>query len=60
MIEPQRLYAVGETLTRIDEFVKLLDNRHLDGVCLAISAGIFITCAEQVGVKYRGNTVFTQ
>jgi C4-dicarboxylate transporter len=54
MIEPQRLYAVSKTLTGVDQFVQLLDNRHLNGVGLAVAAGIFIAGAEEVGIKDRG------
>jgi hypothetical protein len=42
MIEPQRLHAMGKTLTGVDQFMQLFDNGHLNGVGLSVAAGIFI------------------
>ena len=42
MIEPQRLYAVGETLTREDQLVEMFNYRHIDVVGLAILSLIHI------------------
>ena len=60
MIEPQRLDAVGKTLAGINQFMQLLNNRHLNGIGLAITTGIFIAGAEEVGIKNRGDAVFAQ
>ena len=51
---------MGKALTGVDQFMQLFDNGHLNGVGLSIAAGIFIGCAEKIGIKDRRHTIFTQ
>ncbi|MNY59013.1 hypothetical protein D3C86_1954140 [compost metagenome] len=60
MIKIERLHPMGKTLTGEDQLVQLFDNRHFNRVRFAVTAGVFIVCAKEIGIKHAGHTVFAQ
>ncbi|MNC44722.1 hypothetical protein D3C75_936400 [compost metagenome] len=60
MIEPQGLDTVGKALAGKDQLVKLFNDRHLDVVSLAITAGIVVAGTVQIRIEDTRHAVLAQ
>ncbi|VFS30734.1 Uncharacterised protein [Enterobacter cancerogenus] len=51
---------MGKTLAGEDQLVKLFNDRHLNVIRLAVTAGVVVGRTEQIGIEHARNAVLAQ